>query len=163
MTETIRERVLDFFLSIKQVFRGWVRQLTTPIKNIILWYPILKEDQQWDNEYLYEIIKHKLKLMEDFHRSDKSHTANSEDYADEMREVIDALDRLIENDYMPKEFNEYFDSLLRANIDVFNRPALTLTEREEHLKWYNEEAENRRKDMELVFNSLRDKSEAWWD
>src|SRR5690606_29431685 len=104
-------------------------------KNIILWYPILKEDQQWDNEYLYEIIKHKLELMEDFHRSDKSHTANSVDYADEMREVIDALDRLLENDYMPKEFNEYFDRLLEANIDVFNRPALTPIEREKHLAW----------------------------
>lgn len=131
------------------------------IKNIRLWYPILKEDQQWDYVYLYEIIQHKLKLMENLQRN-QGNSVDAEVYADEMREVIDVLERLIEDDYMPEESKEYFKKLRIE--DLFdNKRERSEEEHQEHLEWYRQEEKNRNKDIEFVFDTMKEKIERWWD
>lgn len=161
MKDNLIEIFDDLRIKFLLKYHGLLSKVKTPIRNIKAWYPILKEDQQWDYIYLYEVIKHKLELMEDLQRT-KGNSVDAEVYADEMREVIDVLSRLIEDDYMPEESKEYFKSITFDNMINKSKP-LTKEEEEEHSKWYRQEEASKRKDMEFVFNTLRDKSERWWD
>jgi|SRR5690606_25902912 len=130
------------------------------IKNIRLWLPILKEDQQWDYVYLYEVMKHKLELMEDLQRT-VGNSVDAKVYADEMRLVIEALDRLIKEDYLPSEANEYYENI---TVEEFvNRKEMTDEEREEHIAWFKKEEESKDKDRKFVFEYMEKNIERWWD
>lgn len=130
------------------------------IKNIRLWLPILKEDQQWDYVYLYEVMKHKLELMEDLQRT-VGNSVDAQVYADEMRLVIDALDRLIEEDYLPPEANDYYENI---TVEEFiNRKEMTDEEREQHIEWFKKEEASKDKDRKFVFEYMEKNIERWWD
>lgn len=130
------------------------------IKNIKLWLPILKEDQQWDYVYLYEVMKHKLELMEDLQRT-VGNSVDAQKYANEMRLVIEALERLIKEDYLPSEANEYYENI---TVEEFiNRKEMTDEEREQHIAWFKEEEINKDKDRKFVFDYMEKNIEGWWD
>ena len=74
-------------------------RLINRIKKIIGWLPIIWDDYDWDEVYLYIILRHKLSQMEKFFRSDLACTLSAPKKADEMHKCICALDRLINNDY----------------------------------------------------------------
>ena len=48
------------------------------IRNIKKWWPILKEDEDWDYHYLLEVMKFKLEKMADYH-SKHGHLVGSDE------------------------------------------------------------------------------------
>lgn len=69
------------------------------IINLIKWFPIIWKDRNWDQNYLYRIIRFKLKQMEFLQRRYGIGVDNNK-YADQMRKCILLLDRIIKDDYL---------------------------------------------------------------
>lgn len=132
------------------------------LKNVYLWYPILISDEQWDGGYVYDVLNHKLKLMEDFFRSDKTNTLHILKYADEIKKARVILDRLIEDDYMTEEATAYYSDI---NIeDRFkNKKPMSEDTRKDIMRWFKEEAEAIDKDKKDLFDLLYKKLDGWWD
>ena len=68
------------------------------LRNIKKWWPILKEDEDWDYYYLLKVINFKLDKMEEYLRK-HGHSENSGEVADEMGEASYYLKQLIEDDF----------------------------------------------------------------
>lgn len=117
-----------------------LRNIRYGIKNIIKWFPVIWNDRDWDYRYIYEILHKKLELKEQFFRSDKTHVADWEQTADEIKEVKDALKRLIDDDYV--------------SYEEVMKDAKTSLEKERKLT---------KEDMDTVFNGMKNNIQKWWD
>ena len=127
--------------------------------NVKLWFPILISDRQWDGEYLYDVIRHKLSLMEKLHRSENAYSFNHIQYADEIKFAIDILDRIIEDDYLPEDGKEYYEDI--SIEEMFNSENKASSSK--IIEWITEENDAYKEDRDKVFNYIRDNIDRWWD
>ena len=130
-------------------------------KNVYLWYPILISDEQWDNGYVYEALNHKLKIMEDFFRSDKTNTMHILKYADEIKEARTILERLLEDDYMCEDAHNYYANIYLS--EMFSDEPMPEDTKKDVMRWFKEEEESRDKDKKDLFELLYKKLDGWWD
>ena len=78
----------------------WVRyDFPAGLKNLYLWRKVIWQDRNWDHRYFYEILKHKLTLMEEHIRTKDRHT-ESQLEAQKIRTCLDMLDRIIKDEYL---------------------------------------------------------------
>lgn len=137
--------------------------------NLSAWEDILKDDHQWDFTFLEKVILHKVKLMRSYYQSGQSNIVQEsvDRTIEEMTIVIEAFERLLENDYIdipegkePKvEFNPIEGekvSSIRFNYHDDYGP-------EELEKIYQKAEDKMLKDRALAYDTLRDKSPNWWD
>ena len=97
------------------------------------WRRILDEDRDWDWYFLLVIMRNKLERMSKMFKSEHAFTLHSEDRAAEMDIVIDALNRLIEDNYIMD-----YDS-------------------------YEQMQEAQSKDLYLAFDTMKENVLGWWD
>jgi hypothetical protein len=109
------------------------------IKRLYRFIPVLWNDWDFDYSGLYSYIKVKLVALEDCIRY--GHFQERGKWADQIKEVIEALDRLIKDEYEEEQFKKG--------------------------KWSTaafEEA-NRKRDSDIakVFDTIKDNHLNWWD
>lgn len=110
------------------------------IRNLKDWLPVILKDEQWDYNFTFQILHRKLELKEKFFRSNKTHIADWEEAADEIKEVKDALSRLIEDDYVAlEEFVQDANASITREEDLIER------------------------DMSIVFDCMKNNIRKWWD
>lgn len=97
------------------------------------WRRILDEDRDWDWYFLLVIMRHKLERMSKMFKSEHAVALHSEDRAAEMDIVIDALNRLIEDNYIMD-----YDS-------------------------YEQMQEAQSKDLDIAFDTMKENILGWWD
>lgn len=49
-----------------------MKKLLKVLKNLWYWYPIIRDDRQWDQIFLIKILEHKLRAMDEFFMRDGS-------------------------------------------------------------------------------------------
>jgi len=154
-----------------------IKRFYRKIKNILSWMPILWENYEWDYVYLLKIIKKKLELMEDFYlHSEQAYSLDSEKTADDIREAIAILDRMIECDYLSvalEKFDEKYPDYEWGKFDT--KP---VEGRTDAVEWVNDMTEEQQKlfrecgkisddmenlDYEAFFNYLKNRLRFWWD
>lgn len=116
-----------------------LKQIRRGIKNLIDWFPIIWRDRDYDYGYLLYILQHKLKRMQQFLLSDKAMALNAPQFATQIKVVLDALERVIKN--------EYFDRTKNADIIACFELANRL----------------QAADLHIVFNTMEEKVIEWWD
>lgn len=89
-----------------------IRRIRTGICNIIRWLPYVWADRQWDFGFLEDILKFKLKMMEDFFYSDKVHIEDAKEMADQIKECRQMLEKAHGNDF--KTFDEEYEMRKKA-------------------------------------------------
>lgn len=57
----------------------WYRNLKQGIKNLWYWFPIIWKDRDWDQHYIYEVLKHKLKAQAKYIGDNDRHTRAQQD------------------------------------------------------------------------------------
>ena len=57
----------------------WYRNLKQGIKNLWYWFPIIWKDRHWDQDYIYEVLKHKLKAQAKYIGDANRHTRAKQD------------------------------------------------------------------------------------
>jgi len=55
------------------------RNIKQGIKNIFYWFPVIWKDRNWDQFYIYEVLKHKLKAQANYIATQDRHTKAKQD------------------------------------------------------------------------------------
>ena len=83
-----------------------IRNFKNGIKNVIYWFPIIWKDRNYDYNYIYDVLIHKLKSQSNYIRS-KNRFLSSEQSVRRMNICI-SLIKKIQNDYYGTEYVDYF-------------------------------------------------------
>jgi len=82
-----------------------IKRFFKRIKNLARWFPIIWNDQDWDQWYIYEILKFKLKNQAEYIGYHDRHTLAQRD-AQIMRLCIRLIDKL-QNEWYSGEYQDY--------------------------------------------------------
>lgn len=151
------------FYKIRRIFRN--------LKN---WWPIIVEDNQFDSEYIDEVLLHKLKLTRDWWVSGEYSIVEeqAEKTIQELNEVIEVYERYLREDYfkIPKELEpeHHFKRVDTEESGRNKRYTLEVTYPKGSSSdlvnnYYKEGLKKKDADRKFIYNTIRDKGERWWD
>jgi len=164
----------------KNEIRYWPRDFKIGIKNLITWFPIVWKDRQWDHQFIYSVLRHKLHLTEQFIRNYGIHVNHIED-SDKIKKCVLLLDRLIKD--------EYHESVNKYYYERWGEPEMVFEDSEEYpgyktmdLKYPNVKSQKDEKlntkqfkrnceseqklkeqDLDMLFQTMRKHIQTWWD
>ena len=77
------------------------------VKNLICWFPIIWKDRNWDQDYIYEVLKYKLKAQAKYIGDNNRHTRAKQD----ARRIIicTKLIQLCQDETYATEYIDYFE------------------------------------------------------
>ena len=156
----------------KNIYRG--------IVNLVIWFPIIWNDRNWDQYFFYKIMKSKLEKMENLQRK-HGIAINSKKYANQIKLCINLLHRIIQDDYIinaliPHEkkwgeakmiFKPLSENSNYTELDFVVEKAITekeiKQEDKERMRIYKHSDNMRKQDFDLLFKNLQKYIEGWWD
>jgi len=162
----MKDRIIDFYNLVRYA-------IPRRIKKIIDYIPILWKDFDWDDSYLYILMRYKLSRMEKVIR--KGYSIDAEKHANEILHAIELLDRIIDNDYCEKAFDLYdkkWGELDWIPVNGGNRlnghvNAKTEEEKKQCAKEFDEIIKRERhlaeRDWNCFWKFMRKHSLKWWD
>ena len=94
----------------------------TRIKNLIIYFPIIWNDRNYDYYFIYKLLHYKLKLMRDsIKKVDKY--SNSRRDVELLNTIIKLIDLQI-SDHYDNEFREYFELIDDNSEEYFKKHKL---------------------------------------
>ena len=123
------------------------------IQNIIYYLPVIWKDRDWDNEYILDLLKHKLKRNEKNLRK-YSLAVDSDKTADEIKNVVDLIEI-------------YPNITLEADPDFKYQEYIENIEDEEEKdywirKYYTSICNIEDECYRMIFELLGRNSQKWW-
>lgn len=104
-TPEIISRIRDFYWETI----GWrLKYFYLSVKNLIRWFPIICEDRDWDDHFIWEILKFKLKNQAKYIGARNYHV-NAEYDAQRMMLCVRLIDK-IQEEYYSSEYMDYHES-----------------------------------------------------
>ena len=86
-----------------------IRRIIRKIKNVISWFPVIWQDEQWDFYYFYRILNKKLDLIEKHMKSDFCmKSVNQDKYIKQVQVCKYLVERLIYHDYTENALIPYY-------------------------------------------------------
>jgi hypothetical protein len=166
------------------------RDIAQGFRNLWKWLPIIWKDRDWDNHFIFEVLKFKIKNTANFTEK-KQRFVGWEKEVKYMRICETLIDR-IQNDYYQSEYQDYHDfdistvptengsyevvfDVKRDDTDEFVKKyphALRRAEKDPKFKSYFEGERNgylavgivrHVKAKKLLFKILEQRIEGWWD
>lgn len=163
-----------------QKIKDLPRNIRQGIKSLWIWFPIIWKDRQWDHQFIYAVLRHKLHLTEQLIRHQGHHLYHVKD-ADKIKICINLLDRLMKDEYHETAFKAHEKKWGEMKInfkDSINYPGMheavithpnvktdkdKITERKDFKIASNHEAALRENDLDLLFKMMRKHIQSWWD
>ena len=99
---TIWERIGMWWRHDGKYYHKYAKQ---GIKNLIYWFPIIWKDRNWDDHYIFEVLKHKLKAQANYIGRRDFHTRAQLD-AKRMRLCVKLI-QLIQDEPYAMEYMDY--------------------------------------------------------
>ena len=88
---------------------GWkIRDIYRSIRSVIRWFPVIWNDRDWDDWYIYKILQTKLKFQSKYIGDRDIHTRAKRD-AEVMNTCVRLIDKLME-DFYDMEYLDYLES-----------------------------------------------------
>jgi hypothetical protein len=141
----------DFFEDLKnrprpnffrRIYLWWVhdgkyyhKYFKQGIKNIWYWFPIIWKDRNWDDHYIFEILKHKLKAQAKYIGKRDFHTRAQLD-AKRMRLCIELINKVQEEEYSSEYMDYHRDRVWFTDCE--DRPGSSLYNSEEIWEKYDD-------------------------
>jgi len=141
----------DFFEDLKnrprpnffrRIYLWWVhdgkyyhKYFKQGVKNIWYWFPIIWKDRNWDDHYIFEILKHKLKAQAKYIGKRDFHTRAQLD-AKRMRLCIELINK-VQEEYYSSEYMDYHRDRVWFT-DCEDRPGSSLYNTEEIWEKYDD-------------------------
>ena len=88
-----------------------VKQFFQRVYNVIRWLPIIWKDQDWDDFYIFEILKFKLKNQAKYIGYHDRHTTAKRD-AEIMMLCVRLIEK-VQDEYYGKEYLEYSEAEMK--------------------------------------------------
>jgi hypothetical protein len=112
----MKDKIYDIYWDLI----GWrIRYIYRKFKNLYRWFPIIWNDQDYDDHYIFDILKFKLKNQAKYISDNDRHTRAALD-AKRMRICVDLIDK-ISDEYYSGEYMDYHETKWEF-IDVPDRP-----------------------------------------
>ena len=105
------------------------------VKNIIYWFPIIWKDRNWNDHYIFEVLKHKLKAQAKYISDNDRHTRAQLD-AKRMRLCVKLIEKVQEEEYKMEYMDYHKDRLWFTECE--DRPGNSLYNSEEVWEKYDE-------------------------
>lgn len=168
------------------------RYLYNGIKNLIYWFPIIWKDRNWDHNYIFNILAHKLKAQAEYIGNRNIHTHSKRD-----AEIMMTCVRLIEKisnefyeyepiDYHESEYNfipcsdnpgfskleiieksnrynEYFAKYPRQYKIALNKTKWPYTEKNDKTIAMWISHQNQKRAQDILFKLINENIKRWWD
>ena len=135
---------------MKRFIHWRIREFFEGLRNILRWIPIIYKDKDWDQYYIFEVLKFKLKNQAEYINKRGIHLSAKRD-AQIMMTCVRLIEKL-QNEYYSSEYFEYYKSYLDfkklENSDLFE---ITETVTSEALDGYF-------KKYPLVYKKVYDKN-----
>lgn len=150
-----------------------IKRFLRKIGKIIGWLPILWKDEDWDYEYILDILRHKVDTMGVYIR-DSGIALNDINTYYETRDFIQAIDNYINsNDLFENIYREYYQNLPeRMTFKIENNRFVSLIDGipdEEHelcgLKkdYYTHMIEFEQECWDTIWNIIKKNGLKWWN
>ena len=153
-----------------------IKQFMQSVQNLILWFPLIWNDRQWDDDYFLMMIRKKLERMELFYRSSKAHHLYALSDAENIHKVVSVLDRILDHNYLEHAMQEngWYEKYSEYDWEIKTKPTedpnyvewvdtMTPEQNELFLKCGRDADNNEVNDFIFVFEFLRDHIREWWD
>jgi secreted Zn-dependent insulinase-like peptidase len=149
------------------------------IKNLIIWFPVIWEDQWRDDIFFFILIRKKLILMEKNFRKNGHHVGNEKD-ADKMRTCINLINRIYEDDYIEQAYKNHdkrWGQVEWSSSPTDNKYVRDIVRKYPNVKTKNDEKLQEKEaircsklvemqinqDIEMLFKILTKNIRSWWD
>jgi len=151
-----------------------LRRLRHSIINIIRWFPLIWNDNDWDSYYLFKIMGYKIKNMEQYFRV-HGHLVCSEKQAKEMKIAYLLLKRLTDDIYSDMVFKEFDEKWGKANFSINDDGSLNISYENEKtpedkierinelMKTFKKEDYLKEQDVNYLFDLMKKKILEWSD
>ncbi|MGV6935895.1 hypothetical protein ACWA2B_10310 [Paenibacillus sp. CMM36] len=142
---------------MRNIFRG----IRDGVSNLVKWFPVIWNDRDFDQAYLYKIVHKKLESMEEFFESKYTFSVEAPQVAKEIQEVREMMGRVITDEHhcLVDINTEEFMSVKSGRFEVDR-------ENPRYIKWMTETDKAEKRTTEDLWNSFRiigEKSQGWWD
>lgn len=141
----------------------FLRRSYKKITNFISWVPIIWNDQHYDHFHIFNILRHKTKLViKQFETEKHWRYVGIENDIEDMKKFYNALDRICKDDYedLPEylESKDYMDNNEFADVNpIMSDYWKELVKKNlEHI--YKQEED----DLLIVSDTFKNKINAWW-
>lgn len=136
------------------------------IRNLFVWFKIVWKDRDWDDYFIYYLLRFKLNKMQKAFDKYSLHVSK-ERKVKQIKTVVALLDRLIENDYACVEYEKFNDVRYGGTKEnrIFNwTENQPFTDEQTRLLDIASDKEYymRRQDREMLFDILKKHIEEWW-
>lgn len=170
-----KSRIKEWWLDVELylLYRNWFvklcRKISKSVKNLIVWFPIIWKDRNWDEDYLLEIIGFKLKQMSKFHKK-HGFSVEADSVAEELKKLSKLVEKITNDDYNSERMEELvnkvefsFSEKDSNGMYTLKSTGLTNEESKEMLNLEHELYKLKRKDLDRVFDTMKERIEYWWD
>lgn len=148
------------------------RSFAMGIKNLIVWFPIIWNDKQWDYHYMLEMIDKKLELMNKFFNSENTWSADAKIYATQMQNAREHLKYIIDEDMsafdeyynkypMPEDFEEAIKQITKGHPELTEEE--NLKRGELYLRCSEKQQEISSYHHREFFKIFQSRLKEWWD
>ena len=157
------------------------------LKNLVIWFPTVWRDRQWDHHYIYIMLRQKLHFAEQSIRYHGYHLNHIRD-ANRIKVCVNLLDRLINDVYHENAFKRHREKwgdpdMKFVPIEESKFPSLNggkysemiikypnvksekdkEKERKDFRYAYKLEEQLRKADLDLLFKLMRKHIQTWWN
>lgn len=155
---------------------GWrIRRFKEAINNLIVWFPVIVKDHNWDHHYIYEILAFKLSRTAKYFR--KSNIFVGEEREAEKMELCVRLIKKIQSQEYESEFSEELDKKY-GERKMYIDASTNRLEFKHEKEYTEEELEEIRKERweaivkgakkhqraeKILFTLLERNINKWWD
>lgn len=99
---------------------GWrIKEFRSSVKKLIRWFPIIWKDRDWDDHYIWEIMKNKLRWQAKYIGDRDLHTRAAID-AKRMRLCANLIDK-VQDEFYGSEYMDYHESKFDF-LDIPDKP-----------------------------------------
>ena len=141
-------RIKDKYYSIKN-----------GIWNIIRWFPVIWEDRDWDDYYIFALLYHKFRNMEKYFRSNNTYSVEALDVADKIKVAKLLCKRIIDDNYVDNALipveQKYGE--LKYHFESTNE------ESKARQRAYRHSDYMKKQDIEYLFKLLSKHIQEFWD
>ena len=149
------------------------KQQFQSIRNLIVWFPIIWKNREWDDYYFFVILDKKLREMGRFYRSKKANHLYAYKDADNIHYCVERTQRILANNYLTealRPFHEkYPDYSWKMEFKELDNGMNELVDNDtdEQTAFFRECAkksdEMLENDLDELFAQLRIHIQDWWD
>jgi len=101
---------------------GWrIKEFRSSVKKLIRWFPIIWKDRDWDDHYIWELMKNKLRWQANYIAERDWHTRAELD-AKRMRLCANLMDK-VQDEFYSSEYSDYHEADFNW-LDVPDKPGL---------------------------------------